>query len=113
MFTYLDLLIVVFMSLIALALLSVCLLFLLKNKIAKRIFFYVTLVIGLYASWVAIAIGSGGGFIFQMDLGILTAIVCVSTFVFERIKGKDEKKLRIAYIIAAVTMIVALFNAIL
>lgn len=108
-----DLLVVVFMTLIALTVLSIVLLFLLKNGIAKRVFFYLALALGLFASWGAISIGLIGSFIIQLVLGIATAVTCVGLGVLSVIKRKDERVFFFAKTLAAVTLVVALFNAIL
>lgn len=108
-----DLLVVVFMTLIALTVLSIVLLFLLKNGIAKRVFFYLALALGLFASWGAISIGLIGSFIIQLVLGIATAVICVGLGVLSVIKRKDERVFFFAKTLAAVTLVVALFNAIL
>ena len=54
MLTSLDYLIIVFMGLAALTLLSLCLMFFMKNKTAKRIFFYIVLATALFPSYVGL-----------------------------------------------------------
>ena len=46
MFTSLDLLVVVFMALAAVTLLSLCLMFLIRNNTARKVFFYITSALG-------------------------------------------------------------------
>ncbi len=112
MFTSLDLLVVVFMILAALTLLSVCLMFLIRNKIAKRVFFYIVSAIGLYMSWVDIRIGFGGLFPVQIAVGIVSALICIGAFVLERVSKGNEKLLLIARILGAAALVLGLVNAI-
>ncbi len=113
MLTSLDLLVIVFMALAAVTLLSLCLMFLLGNKRAKRVFFYITSVLGLYMSWVGFRIGFGGLFPIQMAFGVVTALMCIAAFVLERVsKGKDHMFL-LARIISAAALVIGFFNAIL
>ncbi len=112
MLTSLDLLIIVFMVLTAATLLSLCLMFLIRNKTAKRVFFYITSALGLYISWVGFRIGFGGMFPIQIAIGVVTALMCIGAFVLERVSKGNSKMLLIARIISAVALVTALFNAI-
>lgn len=111
MFTSLDLLVIIFMGIFALTLLSLCLMFLLKNKIAKRVCFYVVTVLGLYVSTIGLRIGLGGWFTVQIAVSVLTVAAGVAALVLDLIAKDDEKKRRIARILSAVTLLVALINA--
>ncbi len=115
MFTSLDLLVIVFMVLSAMTLLSLCLMFLIKNRTAKKVFFYIVSGLGIYMSWVGFRIGFGGLFPLQMVIGVLTALMAIGSIVLEQIgkKRENEKLSRIARIMSAVSLICALFNAIL
>ena len=113
MLTSLDWLVIVFMGLTALTLLSLCLMFLLKNKTAKRVFFYIVAVLGLYISSIALRIGLGGWFTAQIFFGILTVIMSVGAIVLELIGKNNEKYSKIAHILAAVSLVVGFVNTIL
>ncbi len=113
MFTSLDLLVIVFMILAAATLLSLALMFLIRNKTAKRVFFYITSALGLYMSWVGFRIGFGGLFPIQMVVGVVTALACIGAFILERVSKGNDKMLLIARIISAAALVIALFNAIL
>ena len=113
MFTFLDLLVVVFMVIVALALLFLCLMFLLKNKTAKRVFFYVVLVLGLYVSTIGLRIGFGGFFTAQMNIAVFTILSCIGAFVLERVCKGNDKLFLVARIAAAATLVLALANAFL
>ncbi len=112
MFTSLDLLIIVFMVLAAVTLLSLCLMFLIRNKTAGKVFFYIASVLGLYVSWVGFRIGFGGMFPLQIVIGVLTALMCVGAFVLERVGKGDSKKFLIARLISAAALVIGFFNAI-
>ena len=113
MFTFLDLLVVVGLGLAAATLLSVVLVFAIKNDTARRVFFYVVSVLGLYVSTIGIRIGSSGGFLIQMGVGILTAIVAVAAVVVERVKKDSEAWFLAARITSAITLVVAFANGLL
>ena len=112
MFTSLDLLIIVFMALAAVTLLSFCLMFLTRNKTARKVFFYIASALGLYVSWIGFRIGIGGLFPIQIVIGILTALMCVGAFVLERVSKGNNKMFLIARIISAAALVLGFFNAI-
>ena len=113
MFTSLDLLIVVFMALAAVTLLSLCLMFLIRNKTARKVFFYIASVLGLYVSWVGFRIGFGGMFSIQIAVGVLTALMCVGAFVLERVSKGNDKMFWVARILSAAALVIGFFNAVL
>ena len=113
MLTSLDLLIIVFMALAAAALLSLCLMFLLRNKTARKVLFFISSVLGLYLSWVGFRIGIGGFFPIQIAIGVLTALMCVGAFVLERVGKGNDKMFMISRIISAAALAIGFFNAIL
>ena len=112
MFTSLDLLIIVFMALAAVTLLSLCLMFLIRNKTARKVFFYLASVLGLYVSWIGFRIGFGGLFQIQIVIGILTALMCVGAFVLERVSKGNDKMFMIARFISTAALVIGFFNAI-
>ena len=113
MFTFLDLLVVVFLALIAATLLTLSLMFLLKNKTAKRICFYIVLVLSLYVSSIGLRIGLGGWFTIQIAFGVITVLMTIAAFVLERVSKGDEKLLKISRIIGAAALVIGMINAIL
>lgn len=113
MFTSLDLLVVAFMILAALTLLSICLMFLIRNKTVQRIFFYIVSALGLYICWVGFRIGLGGLFYVQIAVGILAAFMIIGAFVLERVSRGNRVMFLIARIVSAAALALALFNAIL
>ena len=113
MLTSLDLLIIVFMALGAATLLSLGLMFLLRNKKAKKVCFYVTSALGISMSWVGFRIGFGGMFPIQMALGIATALVCVGAIVFESVRKGNDGAFLVSRILSASALVIGFFNAIL
>ena len=112
MFTSLDLLVIVFMALAAVALLSLSLMFLIKNIRAQRACFYVATALALYVSYVSIRIGLGL-FPMQVALGIVAALAAAVAFVLERSSKGNPGSFLIARILSAAALVLALFNAIL
>ena len=110
--TFLDLLIVVSMLLLAGSLLSVVLMFAIRNQIVRRIFFYMTVALGLYVGYVGARINwmySYG----QMLLAILMALTGVAAVVLERVRGKDAKCFLIARLMSASALTFGLMNALM
>lgn len=113
MFTSLDLLIIVFMALAVATLLSLALMFLIKDQKARRVCLYIASAIGLYISWVGFRIGFSGMFPIQIAVGIVTALMCVCAFVLERVGKDNGKTFLYARILCAAALVLAFFNAIL
>lgn len=111
MFTSLDLLVLVFLAIAASTLLSLCLMFLIRNKIAKRIFFYVTLALGLFTAWGGFSIGFVGWFPGQIALSAVVVLMCVGAFVLERVCKKNDKMFLIARITSAAALVIGILNA--
>jgi len=112
MFTSMDLLIVVVMALAAAAVLGLALMFLIKNKTAQRVFFYLVAVLGIYIGTVGFRI-NWPGFMFQVGLAVVLALVCVVALVLERVKKGDDRLFRLCRILAAVALVLGMTNAFL
>lgn len=110
MFTFLDALVIVFMALAAAGLLSLCLMFLVKNRKLQKVSLYVAVALGLYLCTVSVRIGFPL-FPVQAALGVALGGVSVAALVLERLSKDDEKKFRLARILAAVGLVVGLVNA--
>ena len=113
MLTYLDLLVFVFMALAALALLSLCLMFLLRNNKVKRICFYAVLALAAYVTYVSLYIGITGWFTAQIFFGAITGLMCIGAVVLDIIAKENDKMRFIARIVAAATLVIGMINAIL
>ncbi len=110
MFTSLDLLVLVFVGLAAAMMISLCLMFVIKKKLVQNIFFYITLILGLFVAFFGYMVGSGM-FPIQTAVAIITALACVGALVI-RIVGKgNDKMFLIARVIAAAAFVIGFINA--
>lgn len=110
MFTFLDLLIVVSMALVAAGVLGLALMFLVKNRKVQQVCLYLMAALGVYIGTVGLRI-NWLGFEAQAGFAILMALVCVAAVVLERVKKGDDKFFRISRILAAVGLVLGLANA--
>ena len=112
MFTFLDLLIVVSLALIAGGLLALALMFLLRNKTAQRICFYIAVALSVYIGYVGIRINRLE-FFSQTVLAGLFALVSIGALVLERLKKDNDKLFLVARIAAAAALVLGTVNALL
>ena len=112
MLTLLDYLVIVFMALAALTLLSLCLMFLVRNKKAQRVFFYIVTALSVYVASIGFRIGFGL-FEIQTAIAVLTALVSIAAFVLERVSKGNELLFKIAKIMSAAALVIGMLNAIL
>jgi len=112
MLNFLDLLVIVFMVLAASSLLAVCLMFLVRNPKIKKGSFYVVVALGIYAASIGIRIG-GSLFPMQMAVGVAAGAASIAALVLERMSRGNEKKRKLAYILAAAALAVGFMNAIM
>lgn len=112
MLTFLDLLIIVSLVLIAASFLSLVLMFLVRNKKVQRVCFYIAVALSLYIGYVGVRI-NWPGFSNQAVLAAVLAIVAVGAFVLERIKKDNDKLFLLARIAASATLIIGTVNALL
>lgn len=110
MFTFLDLLIVVVMALVAVGVLALAGTFLIRNKTAKKLCFYVVSALGIYVGYAGCRI-LWPGFMPQVLLALALAAVSVGALVLTLVKKGDEKVFRIAQVAASVAMVVGMINA--
>ena len=113
MFTSLDLLVIVFMALAAVTLLSLCLMFLLRNQTARKVFFYIVSALGLYVSSIGFRIGISGLFTEKIVVAAVVALMSVGAFVLERVSKRDENLFLAARLVSTLALVIGLFNAIL
>lgn len=111
MFTFLDLLVVVFMGLIVASLLAICLMFLAKKPRLKKVCFFIVAALGVYLGTVGIRIGSGF-FPVQTAVGFLIMIPIAIAVVLNLRSKSSKKKFNISCLIAAGSLVIALLNAI-
>lgn len=111
MLNSLDLLVLAFMVLASVGMLALCTMFLVRKTWAKKIGFYITIVLGIYTAYIGIRIG-GVFFPGQMYVGIAVALLCAGALVLQLFSKGNEKKFRLAANMAAVSLVVGLINAI-
>ena len=112
MYTFLDLLIVVSLALIAAGLLTLALMFLIRNNTVRRVCFYIAVALGVYIGYVGIRI-NWPGYMAEVIFAIVCALVSLGALLLERLKGSDEKMFLIARIAAAAALILGIANALL
>lgn len=112
MITFLDLLIIVSMVLIAASLLSVVLMFLIRNRKVQRVCFYIAAALSLYIAYVGIRI-NWPDFYGQAVLAVVLALVSIGSVVLERVKKNNDKIFLITRIAAAAALVIGVINALL
>ena len=108
--TFLDLLIVVVLSLLAVGALAMILMFLVKKEKVRKISFWIVALLGIYIGSVGVRI-MGLGFLGQAMLAVLMGLVSIGAIVLERLSKGSEKKFLIARIMSCVALVVGMFNA--
>lgn len=112
MITFLDLLVIVSMAIIASSLLSVMLMFLIKNKTFQHVCFFIAAALNVYVGYVGVSINRFG-FGHQAAIAVILALVAIASLVAVLIKRKDPKIFLIARIAVAASLIVGVVNALL
>ena len=112
MFTFLDLLIVVSMVLIAGSLLALVLMFLIRNKTAQRVCFYLAVALSVYIGYVGVRI-NWPEFYTQAVLAVVLVLVSLGALVLERLKKNDDKMFLVSRIAAAAALVIGVANALL
>lgn len=112
MITFLDLLIIVSMALIAASFLSLVLMFLVRNKKIQHICFYIAVALSLYIGYVGIQI-NWPDFFGQAVLAAVLTLVSVAALVLERIKKNDDRMFLFVRIAAAAALVIGTVNALL
>lgn len=113
MLTSLELLVIVFMGLAALALLSLCLMFLMRNKIIKRVCFYIVIALAAFVTYAGLSIGLAGWFTEKIFFAAITTLMCIGAVVLDIIAKDNEKMRLIARILSAAALLIGMANAIL
>jgi len=110
MFTFLDLLVIVSMLLIAASLVSLVLMFLIRNKTVRRVCFYLAVALSVYIGFVGVRI-NWPGFTGQAVLAVVMALISAAALVLERVRKNDEKWFLAARIAAAAALVIGTANA--
>ena len=103
-FSVLDLLVLVFAALAAVALAAGFLMFLLKNKLAKRIVFYASVTLGVVLSAAGLYVAAVSALPFFVGVSVAGLILSIGALLLERF-GKDKAK---GFVLARVGSVAAL-----
>ena len=106
----LDLLVIVFMVVAAVSLLSLCLMFLVRNPRIKKVCLYIVATLGIYTGYVGIRISSGF-FPVQTAVGVIAAVAAIAAIVLSVIGKNKERNFKIARLVATGSLIVGMANA--
>ena len=112
MLTALDFLTLAFIGLSALSLLAVCLMFLVRKPVARKVCFYIVVILSIYMAYVGLYISSGF-FLGQTIVAVIVGLTGIVTVVLERLSNNDNKKFLIARILSAIALVIGMFNAFL
>lgn len=112
MITFLDLLIIVSMVLIAASLVSLVLMFVIRNKIVRRVCFYIAVALSLYIGYVGIRI-NWPDFFGQAMIAIMMTLVSIGALVLSLVKRDSDKLFLAARIAAASALVIGVANALL
>ena len=112
MLTALDFLTLAFIGLSALSLLAVCLMFLVRKPVARKVCFYIVVILCIYMAYVGLYISSGF-FLGQTIVAVIVGLTGIATVVLERLSNNDNKKFLIARILSAISLVIGMFNAFL
>lgn len=112
MFTSLDLLIIAVMALAAAGMLSLALMFLVKNEKIRRICLGVVAAMAVYMGYVGFRIHFPG-FLPQMILAVALGLVGIGAVVLAKVKKDDSKMLLTSRVMASVAMVAGMLNAFL
>lgn len=114
MLNSLDLLVIVFMIMASLALLSLLLMWLIKNKTVRRISVCVASALTLYSSFVGV-VCLGSYFFEQAVIGLIVGIASIGALVltFVGAKKQNEEMEMIARIASSIALVAGLINLLL
>lgn len=108
--TFLDLLVIVTMALIAVGALAAGLMFLVKNEKVKNISFGLISALGIYMGYVGVRI-MRWGFPLQTLIAVVMALVSVGAIVLAALAKGDKKKMLAARIMACAAFAAGFLNA--
>jgi len=112
MLTFLDLLIIVSMVLVAASFLSLVLMFLVRNKKIQHVCFYISVALSLYIAYAGIQI-NWPGFFGQAVLAAVLALVSIGALILERVKKGNDRVFLYARIAASAALVIGAVNTLL
>ena len=110
MTTFLDLLVIVFIVLVTVSLFCICLMFLTRNLIIKKISYYILSILSIYAGYIGSRSGDGL-FLSQTIIGGSRCMIIMFTTTMI-LRTKDyEQQFKVAQFIISITFIIGILNA--
>ena len=110
MLNSLDLLIILFLVVAVIALLSLCLLWLVKKPLVRRIALIGLSAVGLYLAAMGTYIGAVAGFPVQLIAGIVLGAAAIAAVVLE-LRSKGAKAPLIARSLVSLSVVLGMVNA--
>ena len=110
MATFLDLLVIVFIFLALAGVSAILLMFLSKKAWVRKVCFYITVALGIYACSISVRVG-WPLFMTQFAFGVALGAVSVAALILERLGRGSGMKFQIAKILAALSLIFGIINA--
>lgn len=111
MMNSLDLMVIVIMVVAAVGILALSLMLLAKNDKVKNVSLYIVSALGIYAASIGIRI-FGSDFIGQAILSVVLGIAAIVAVVLNIVAKDNVKFMRAAKILAAVSLVAGMVNAI-
>lgn len=111
MLTSLDWLVVLFMGLAFTAMLSLAIMFLIKNRIARYVSMGLVLATAAAAAFFGFMVGITGFFLFQIGVALSAAALIVTAIVLTIRKAKDPKVFLAARITASAALVLGMMSA--
>lgn len=108
--TFLDLLFVVVLTLAAVSLVAMVLMYLVKNRTVKRVCLYLVAALSIYMGYVGLRI-LWPGFPGQCIIAVLVALTGIGALALERLGRNSRKKFLLAQIMASLALITGMLNA--
>ncbi len=106
----LDLIVVVFMVTSAVSLLAVCLMFLVRKPVVRKVCFYIAVAMGVYVASIGVRIGMTL-LSAQAVVGLVAGAMSIAALVIERMSKDDERKFLAARVLATAALVVGAVNA--
>lgn len=110
MITFLDLLILVALALLAAGVVTMALMFLVKNRKVQKVSLYLTGALAVYLGYVGLRI-SWPMFMGQAVVAIVAALAGIAAVVLERLSKDNEKQFLLARVLSAAAVVVGIVNA--
>ena len=111
MITSLDLLVILFMGLAFAALLSVVLMFLIKNKVVRYVAMGAVLVTAACAATFGFLVGFAGAFLGQIAVAALAVLLIPTAIVLSIIGAKHKNLFLVARLVSVASMVLGMLSA--